>query len=136
MQDADPALVPFFGCGPHLPDRTRPEMDRVAKSKRRVARPCPTCGGEGQPDGSPFVCMGCHAVAPAHQSRFDSARIEAAATREPERNLMRRSAATMLEGTGGRTILTADERAELVREYPDLAPRWLDSLGQPAGATA
>lgn len=128
----DREFVPLFGCMPHTPDRAYPELTRFArgKGKKSIPATCRTCGGV-QPEGSPFVCAGCHGVAPEAEAHFGSAKVEAIAGREPARNLVRRAIADALENTG-RSVLSPEERAELVADHGDVAVAWLDSIGQPA----
>ena len=124
-------FLPFFGCQPHTPDRVLDPPSGTDRAARRKV--CPTCSGKPAREGSKLICAGCHAVAPEVQAEIDRANAKAVATREPERNLLARA---VTEKVGGRFILTAVERAELVKEFPDLAPRWLDSIGQSASESA
>ena len=125
-------MIPFFGCGPHTPDRVAADPAGTDRAARRKAR-CPTCEGRPRSEDSQFVCMGCHGVAPGLQADLDRLQVEALASREPERNLLARA---VTEVAGCRFVLTAAERAELAAEFSDLGRRWLDSIGQSAPTPA
>jgi hypothetical protein len=125
--DRIPELIPFYGCQPFAPP--------PPKAKR-----CSRCGGNGTaPEGSRNYCEECASVAPEYEALLSGRKTRAIATQEPAKNRASARAAEMRAArktslARGDSVLTADERAELVAEGGDAARAWLDSIGQPAGA--